>query len=98
MLRWMDDRFRVAFISGKLGDVDGVSLEVNKWVDILSQQGHEVFTVAGKYASPVPGVPEDHRYLLERIRFSSPQQEHYERFAFPHLSRRPPHLNQETLT
>jgi glycosyltransferase involved in cell wall biosynthesis len=97
MVAAMDDRFRIAFVSGKLGDVDGVSLEVNKWVDILSKLGHEVFTVAGRYASPVPGIAEDHQYLLERIRFSSPQQEHYERFAFPHLSRRPPHLNQETL-
>jgi glycosyltransferase involved in cell wall biosynthesis len=93
----MDDGFRIAFISGKLGDVDGVSLEVNKWVDILTRLGHEIFTVAGKYASPVPGVAEDRQFLLERIRFDSPQQEHYERFAFPHLTRRPPHLNRETL-
>lgn len=93
----MDDRFRIAFISGKLGDVDGVSLEVNKWVDTLSGLGHEVFTVAGKYASSVPRVADDRQFLLERIRFNSPQQDHYERFAFPHLSKRPPHLNQETL-
>ena len=93
----MDTRFRIAFVSGKLGDVDGVSLEVNKWVDILQKQGHEVFTVAGRYASRVPGVPPERQILLERIRFGSPQQEHYERFAFPHLSRRPPYLNQETL-
>lgn len=93
----MEERFRIAFVSGKLGDVDGVSLEVNKWVGRLQALGHEVFTVAGRYASPVPSVPTDRQFLLERIRFGSPQQEHYEHFAFPHLSRRPPYLNQDTL-
>ncbi|MFP4011284.1 MAG: glycosyl transferase family 1 [Spirochaetaceae bacterium] len=97
MLRGMEDRFRIAFVSGKLGDVDGVSLEVDKWVEVLSSMGHEVFTVAGKYARPVAGVPAERQYLLDRIRFDSPQQQHYERLAFPHLNRRPPHLNQDSL-
>ena len=29
------DSFKICFISGKLGDVDGVSLEVDKWIEIL---------------------------------------------------------------
>ncbi len=39
------DAFRIAFISGKLGDVDGVSLEVDKWIEVLSSMGHEIWTI-----------------------------------------------------
>lgn len=85
--------FRIGIVSGKLGDVDGVSLEVDKWIEILNQLGHEVFTIAGRYASPVAGVPEERQILLRKIRFDSEEQRYYERLVFPHLSRRPPHLN-----
>ena len=43
--------FKIAIVCGKLGDVDGVSLEVDKWIDILSDMGHEIFAIAGSFAS-----------------------------------------------
>ena len=49
--------FRIGIISGKLGDVDGVSLEVDKWITILSKFGHKIFTIAGRYAKELPNVP-----------------------------------------
>ena len=52
-------------------------------------------TVAGKYATPLRGVAEDRQYLVEQIRFDSPEQRHYESHLFPHLSRRPPSVNPE---
>ena len=36
----MGDGFRLAIVSGKLGDVDGVSLETDKWIQVLGEQGH----------------------------------------------------------
>ncbi len=93
----MSDSFRIGIVCGKLGDVDGVSLEVDKWIDVLRRQGHELFSIAGKYANPIRGVPADRQLLLEKIRFDSPEQKHYESFAFPHLTRRPPHVNQQQI-
>lgn len=89
------DKFRIAFISGKLGDVDGVSLEVDKWIDVLLHLGHEVYTIAGFYAQPVSRVPRDKQILLEKIRFNSPEQNYYENLVFPFLSKRPPHISEE---
>jgi hypothetical protein len=31
--------FRIGIVSGKLGGVDGVSLEVDKWIAILNEMG-----------------------------------------------------------
>ncbi|MEA1910820.1 MAG: glycosyl transferase family 1, partial [Spirochaetota bacterium] len=67
----MDTAFRIAFISGKLGDVDGVSLEVDKWIEVLCREGHEVFTIAGHYTNPVQGIVSENQYLLEALRFDS---------------------------
>ncbi len=91
----MADQFRAAFISGKLGDVDGVSLEVDKWIDILTRQGHEIFTIAGLYTTPVRNVPEERQILLEKIRFGSPEQDYFENLVFPYLAKRPPHISEE---
>lgn len=89
----MSSPFRLAFVSGKLGDVDGVSLEAEKWMKILSEMGHEIYSIAGKYSSPLSAIPRDRQLLLETIRFDSDQQRHYERMVFPHLSRKPPQIN-----
>ncbi len=88
----MTDQFRVAFVSGKLGDVDGVSLEVDKWIEVLSAAGHEIFTIAGRYAHPVRNVREDRQLLTEQIAFDSEHQHYIERLAFPYLSKRAVHL------
>lgn len=93
----MADSFRIALVSGKLGGVDGVSLEVNKWVSVLQAQGHQVFTIAGRYSSPLVEIPEERQLLCEEIRFDSPEQRNYETMVFPHLSRRPPHLTEQRL-
>ena len=87
--------FRIAFVSGKLGDVDGVSLEVNKWISVLQAMGHEVYTIAGRYATPLASIPPDRQLLFERIRFGSPEQHTYETHFFPHLQKFPPHHSWE---
>jgi mannosylglucosylglycerate synthase len=87
--------YRIVFISGKLGDVDGVSLEVDKWIDVLSSLGHEVFTIAGKYGGPIRGVPEERQYLLDMIHFDSSEQKEIEKQVFPYLLKDPPYLSEE---
>lgn len=95
IIRYMsNDKFRIAVISGKLGDVDGVSLEADKWIEVLSDQGHEIFTIAGLYRQPVSGVPEKNQILLESISFDSAEQKYFETLVFPYLSKRPPHFTE----
>jgi mannosylglucosylglycerate synthase len=92
----MTTGFRIAFISGKLGDVDGVSLEVDKWIDVLQKEGHDIYTIAGKYANPVQAIKTDKQFLLEKLRFDSTLQKHYEKMMFPFLTGQPVHMTATT--
>ncbi len=85
----MGETYRIAFIAGKLGDVDGVSLEVDKWINVIAGQGHEVFTIAGKYSADLKQVPQERRLTLEDLRFDSEKQRRYEAEVFPHLNKFP---------
>jgi glycosyltransferase involved in cell wall biosynthesis len=89
----MSDSFKIGIVSGKMGDVDGVSLETSKWIQALTELGHSVFTIAGWYRSPIKDIPEDHQFTLDRIRFDSDDQKHFERVAFPHLNKHPAQVN-----
>ncbi|MBB6481083.1 glycosyltransferase family 4 protein [Spirochaeta isovalerica] len=87
------EKFRICFVSGKLGDVDGVSLEVDKWIEILTVLGHEIFAIAGSFSSPLKKVPKENCLELPSIRFDSEEQRYFEKMVFPHLSKHPPHLS-----
>jgi mannosylglucosylglycerate synthase len=95
MAKYVSDTFKVAIVCGKLGDVDGVSLEVDKWIEILSTQGHEVYTFAGYYPKALESVPADRQFELEEIRFGSEEQMEYEDWFFPHLRTGPFRLSEE---
>ena len=89
------DKFNICFISGKLGDVDGVSLEVDKWIEVLVELGHEISTISGVYSSTLKNVKSENCLELEQIRFDSDEQKYFEKLVFPHLSKHPPHLSLE---
>jgi glycosyltransferase involved in cell wall biosynthesis len=91
----MEQGFRICFICGKLGGVDGVSLEVDKWIQVLLAMGHTVFTIAGTYVKPLSAIPKKNQILVERIRFDSPEQHYYENLVFPYLSGNPSVLTKE---
>lgn len=88
-----DDGFRIGIVSGKLGGVDGVSLEVDKWIDILQSRGHEVYTIAGHYVQGLATIPVERCLELPEITFTSDFQRQIETQVFPHMTRRPVHLN-----
>ena len=93
-----NDKFRIAVVCGKLGDVDGVSLEADKWIEVLSAQGHEIYTIAGLCRQPVSGIPEEKQILLESISFDSSEQKYFETLVFPYLSKRPPHFTEARMS
>lgn len=81
-----NNHFRIAIISGKLGGVDGVSLEVDKWIKVLLEMGHQVFTIAGRYIDTVKAVPEVNQIEIPEISFISDFQKRFEQVVFPHIS------------
>ncbi len=88
-------KYKIGIVSGKLGDVDGVSLEVNKWIDILLKLGHDIYTVAGKYKTELKAIPPEKQILLEKISFSDSEQQYYEKLLFPYLQKVPAYLSKE---
>ena len=93
----MDEKFKIVFIAGKLGDVDGVSLEVEKWIDILIAEGHEIYAISGKFNNNLKSVPEEHRMQIDDIRFDSPHQHEYEQMVFPFLNKFQTYISEEKL-
>jgi len=93
----MNEKFRIVFIAGKLGDVDGVSLEVEKWIDVLKNEGHEIYAISGKFCHNLVTVPEDHRLLIDDISFDSPLQHEYEQMVFPFLNKFQTYISEEKL-
>jgi glycosyltransferase involved in cell wall biosynthesis len=46
------NRKRIGFISTRLAGTDGVSLETQKWAEVLERDGHECFYMAGELDTP----------------------------------------------
>ncbi len=82
----MKQMYRMAIVCGKLGDVDGVSLEVDKWIEVLTGMGHEIYTIAGSYAADLPLVRADRRLTVPELRFDSDFQKTIEPQMFPHIT------------
>ena len=81
----MREKYRIAFISGKLGDVDGVSLEVDKWIYVLQELGHNIFVIAGEFPNPVENIPAENHFLIPEIGFDTQDQKYIEELAFPYI-------------
>jgi glycosyltransferase involved in cell wall biosynthesis len=67
-------------IIGRIGDVDGVALESEKWIQVLERMGHQVFILSGRFKGhPVPLERETHFPMLS---FFSPECEWEQNRAF----------------
>ncbi len=47
---------RVGIVIGRIGGVDGVALETEKWIHVLKKLGHEIFIATGKLQSDIKNV------------------------------------------
>ncbi len=80
------EHYRIAFISGKMGDVDGVSLEIDKWIKVLSELGHEIFVIAGEFTNQVENVAQENHFQVPEINFDTQTQKEIENIAFPYIT------------
>ncbi|MEO9570007.1 MAG: glycosyltransferase [Polaribacter sp.] len=71
---------RIGIIIGRIGGVDGVALETEKWIDILKKIGHEVFIMSGEFESWQ--MDYEHDYLFPALSFFSAEAEWEQRKAF----------------
>ncbi|MBL6988250.1 MAG: glycosyltransferase family 4 protein [Bacteriovoracaceae bacterium] len=70
----------IGIIIGRIGDVDGVALETEKWIKILVKMGHKVYIMAGSFKNNI--IPEKYRTLLTHLSFFSPNCEWEQNRAF----------------
>ena len=71
---------RIGIIIGRIGGVDGVALETEKWIDVLKKLGHEVFIMSGEFESWT--MDYEHDYLYPALSFFSVEAEWGQRKAF----------------
>ena len=62
---------KIGIIIGRIGGVDGVALETEKWIEVMQRMGHEIFILSGQYEER----PMDSRYetLVPEMSFFSPE-------------------------
>jgi len=61
----------IGIIIGRIGGVDGVALETEKWIDVLKELGHRVFTISGQFQErPMDPATET---LVPEMSFFSPE-------------------------
>lgn len=70
----------IGIIIGRIGDVDGVGLETEKWVHVLQRMGHEVYVLSGMFKGAV--VPRERQTYLPMLSFFSPECEWEQNRAF----------------
>ncbi len=71
---------RIGIIIGRIGGVDGVALESEKWIEVLKRLGHEVFVISGEFEF----WKMDHQYHdhFPVLSFFSPEVKWEQRKAF----------------
>jgi glycosyltransferase involved in cell wall biosynthesis len=61
----------IGIIIGRIGGVDGVALETEKWIEVLRAMGHRVFTLSGQFQErPMDPATEN---LVPEMSFFSPE-------------------------
>lgn len=70
----------IGIIIGRIGDVDGVALEAEKWIHVLERMGHKVFILSGRFKGHP--VPTERETQLPILSFFSPECEWEQNRAF----------------
>lgn len=73
---------RIGIIIGRIGGVDGVALETEKWIEVLKRLGHEVFVISGEFE--FWKMDHQYHYHFPVLSFFSPEVKWEQRKAFYH--------------
>lgn len=71
---------RIGIIIGRIGGVDGVALETEKWIEVLKTMEHKIFIISGQFQER----PMDHQTetLVPEMSFFSPESYWSQKKAF----------------
>lgn len=61
----------IGIIIGRIGGVDGVALETEKWIEVLTLMGHEIYVISGQFESKNNNNPETATLVPEMSFFSA---------------------------
>lgn len=81
---------RIGIIIGRIGGVDGVSLETIKWIEILKKTGHDVFIISGEYENW--HIDPTHHTLFPLLSFYAPDTQWEQKKAFFEPDKSPDNL------
>ncbi len=73
---------RIGIIIGRIGGIDGVALETEKWIEVLKRLGHEVFVISGEFE--FWKMDHQYHYHFPVLSFFSPEVKWEQRKAFYH--------------
>jgi glycosyltransferase involved in cell wall biosynthesis len=73
---------RIGIVIGRLGGVDGVALETEKWIEVLKRMGHKVFILSGQYEERK--MNHEFETLIPEMSFFSPESYWGQKKAFFH--------------
>jgi glycosyltransferase involved in cell wall biosynthesis len=62
---------RIGIIIGRIGGVDGVALETEKWIEVLNRMGHKVFLISGQFEERA--MNPEYETLVPEMSFFSPE-------------------------
>ncbi|MFO7828880.1 MAG: glycosyltransferase family 4 protein [Bacteroidales bacterium] len=73
---------KIGIIIGRIGGVDGVALETEKWIEVLQRMGHEIFIISGQFE----GRKIDclHETRVQEMSFFSPESYWEQKKAYFH--------------
>ncbi|MCP5041141.1 MAG: glycosyltransferase family 4 protein [bacterium] len=71
---------KIGIIIGRIGDVDGVALETEKWIQVLTRLGHEVYVLCGSIKDHP--IRRDRVQIFRPLSFFSPECEWEQNRAF----------------
>ena len=72
----------IGIIIGRIGGVDGVALETEKWIEVLHRIGHKTFIISGQYQERK--MNPDNETLVPEMSFFSPESFWEQKKAFFH--------------
>jgi len=81
---------RIGIIIGRIGGVDGVALETEKWIEVLKKLGHEIYIISGQFEERM--IDTEHETLVPEMSFFSPESFWGQKKAYFH-----PEMNEEEL-
>ncbi len=81
---------RIGIIIGRIGGVDGVALETEKWINVLKAMGHRIYIISGQFQERQ--MDPETETLVPEMSFFSPESYWSQKKAFFHPETDPEEL------